>query len=166
MTTSRSVGKIHGGVMQSKAKGHEPPFVPMTPQQEEPLRLRASRIDDRVAEMMRSMFGTIDAERAKVADLDKALKEAVAVRDAALAVVKDVIPECGWADCERLATRSDPSVDPPARLCDEHRHDPAKPVEDLCWAESLRALTALQPSAAPNAAPNNEPKGEEDEVDL
>jgi hypothetical protein len=128
----------------------------MTKEQETSLRQRTRSVKDKVSEFMAMMFATIDAQR-----------EALRQRDAALAVIDAVIPECGWSDCKNKATRTEVgNVGPSGRLCDDHPpHTPGKPVEDSMWAEPLRALAALQRASEeksdpppPNEKPNDKPK--------
>gem|GEM_PF-4116349 len=107
----------------------------MTKEQEVRFRERATTVKDRVAEMMRAMFSTIDAVR----------KE----RDTALDALDGALPNCGWADCKDKATRKE--KDATTYLCD--RHTNGRPMEDCRWAPLLRALMVAQGRSAKESAP-------------
>lgn len=138
MTTSRSMSKTKPEVTPVSAT------PAMTKEQEVRFRERATTVKDRVAEMMRAMFSTIDEQRASAAghaaEMDAVLKE----RDAALDVLDEALPNCGWKDCEDKATRRE--TDNANHLCD--RHTNGRPMEDCRWAPLLRALTVTQAGSA------------------
>lgn len=138
MTTSKVMGRAD----VAKAVAAVEKTLPMSKELELKLRERATQVQDRVAEMMRSMFASLDAEREVSEACSNELTATARKLDAALAVVNNVVPDCGWADCKRKSTRSEVgNVSPTGRLCDGHTH--GTPVEDNGWAEELRALTAL-----------------------
>lgn len=144
MKTARSMSKVKPEVTPVSAT------PAMTKEQEVRFRERATTVKDRVAEMMRAMFSTIDAQRASAADQGRALAAVRKERDAALDVLDVAVPTCSWKGCEDKATRRE--VDNPNHLCDRHTNE--RPMFDCKWGEMLRALTAVQSGAAKERPPD------------
>ncbi len=134
MKTSRSMSKVKPEVTPVSAT------PAMTKEQEVRFRERATTVKDRVAEMMRAMFSTIDAQRATAAEDARTMDAVLKERDAALDALDDALPNCGWKGCKAKATRRE--VDHANHLCD--RHTNGLPMEDCRWAPLLRALIVVQ----------------------
>jgi hypothetical protein len=132
MITARSMSKVKPEVTPVSAT------PAMTKEQEARFRERATTVNDRVAEMMRAMFSTIDVQRAVAAEHARMMG---VVDD----VLDELVPQCAWAECEERATCQE--VDNSGEFfCD--RHTNGSPMKDCRWAPLLRARRVAQADAA------------------
>jgi len=99
----------------------------LSPEQENLLRDRSSRVGDKISEFLRAMFVSIDRLRRE--------------RDAARGLIDVLVPQCKGPDCTSRATCSEVAT-PSNKFCDTHGS--GKQTKDETWAPALRALVEAQ----------------------